>query len=179
MPVLVEPYNPDWSKWFEEIRAPIWEKISEYAVDMVHVGSTSVPGMSAKPVIDIDIVLDDWAIFPKIVKQLAIFGYRPIGDLGIKEREAFKLDADSKYSHNLYVCHKDSVAYRNHVLLKKHLSENQTDFIRYKELKLGLAGSSENVDEYCRAKTDLILEILAKEGVPENDLDQIRSENLS
>ncbi|MCW4012043.1 MAG: GrpB family protein, partial [Candidatus Bathyarchaeota archaeon] len=136
-------------------------------------------GMSAKPIIDIDIVIDDWAVFPNIVNQLALFGYRHIGDLGIKEREAFKLDNEAKYQHNLYVCHKDSIAYRNHVLLKKHLTENPRDFTRYKELKLGLAESVENVDEYCRSKTDLILEILAKEGVPEKDLDQIRSENLS
>jgi GrpB-like predicted nucleotidyltransferase (UPF0157 family) len=179
MPVSVELYDPDWVKWFEEIRAPIWEKISEYAVDMVHVGSTSIPDMSAKPIIDIDIVLDDWAIFPQIVEQLATFGYRHIGDLGIKEREAFKLDSEPEYPHNLYVCHKDSVAYRNHVLLKKHLTENPRDFTRYQELKLGLSESAENVDEYCRAKTDLILEILAKEGVPDEDLEQIRSENLS
>ena len=179
MPVCVESYNPDWVKWFEELRAPIWEKISTYAVDMVHFGSTSIPGMSAKPIIDIDIVLDDWRVFPKIIEQLAAFGYRHIGDLGIKEREAFKLDTSSKHLHNLYVCHKDSIAYRNHVLLKKHLNENPSDFKRYKELKLSLAESAKDVDEYCRAKTDLILEILAKEGVSEKDLEQIRSENLS
>jgi len=179
MPVGVEAYNPDWVNWFEELRAPIWETISKYAVDVVHVGSTSIPGMSAKPIIDIDIVLDNWRVFPKIIEQLAVFGYRHIGDLGIKEREAFKLDTSSKHLHNLYVCHKDSIAYRNHVLLKKHLSKNPRDFNRYKELKLSLAESAEDVDEYCRAKTDLILEILAKEGLSEKDLEQIRLENLS
>ena len=113
------------------------------------------------------------------MNQLAFFGYRHIGDLGIKEREAFKLDAETKHAHNLYVCHKESIAYRNHVLLKKHLTENPRDFTRYKELKIGLAESAENVDEYCHSKTDLIIEILDKEGVPEKDLENIRSENLS
>lgn len=179
MPVDVVSYNPEWKRWFKELREPIWEKISDYVVDIVHVGSTSIEGMSAKPVIDIDITVDNWNKLPEIIKRLGELGYKHQGNLGIKEREAFKLTFEPMHPHNLYVCHKDSVAYKNHILLKKHLSENPEDFSRYEELKISLGNTASNVDKYTRLKTELILEFLAVEGVPDEELNEIRSENLS
>jgi GrpB-like predicted nucleotidyltransferase (UPF0157 family) len=179
MPVEVVPYNPEWKDWFEELTKPLWDNLGDSIVDVVHVGSTSIVGMSAKPVIDIDIVIDDWAKFPQIVNGLKTLSYTHVGDLGINERETFKLETTPKHRHNLYVCHKDSTAYRNHVLLKKHLNENPTDFQRYINLKLELAESSIDVDLYCRSKTDLILEFLRSEGLTEKELEEIRAQNLS
>jgi GrpB-like predicted nucleotidyltransferase (UPF0157 family) len=69
---------------FKKITAPIWDSIGQYIVDIVHIGSTSIGEMIAKPCIDIDIVIDDWAIFPNVVATLASLGYTHIGDLGIK-----------------------------------------------------------------------------------------------
>ena len=178
MSVRVVSYNPEWKRWFQELREPILEKIDGYIVDIVHVGSTSIEGMSAKPVIDIDIVVDDWNPFPEIVKCLGELGYEHQGDLGIKEREAFKLAHRPRYPHNLYVCHEGSLAYKNHLLLKKHLSENSEDFRRYEELKIRLGNTASNVDEYTRLKTELILEFLASEGVSHEELKVIRLENL-
>ena len=179
MPVLVVPYNPQWKKWFNELREPIWNNIRDLVVEIVHVGSTSIKGMCAKPVIDMDIVVDDWTKFPEVVKRLNTLGYEYVGNLGIKEREAFRSVKDSKYPHNLYVCHKDSVAYRNHILLRKHLLENRDAFTRYVDLKLRLANNADDVDEYCRLKTDLILEFLKAEGLSLKELEEIRSENLN
>jgi GrpB-like predicted nucleotidyltransferase (UPF0157 family) len=179
MPVLVVPYNNAWKQWFNELREPIRAETSDLVVDIVHIGSTSIEGMSAKPVIDMDIVIDDWAKFPQIVERLSTLGYSHVGNLGIKEREAFRPVKEPIYPHNLYVCHKDSVAYMNHILLRKHLLENSDSFTRYRDLKLSLADKAVDIDEYCRLKTDLILEFLKAEGVPLKELDEIRSENLN
>ncbi len=179
MPVEVVPYNNEWKQWFNELREPIWDKICDFAIEIVHVGSTSIEGMSAKPIIDMDIVIDDWSKFQPIVNQLKILGYVHVGNLGIKEREAFKHVKEAKYSHNLYVCHHDSIAYRNHILLRKHLLENPEDFKRYADLKFHLTDVAIDVDEYCRLKTNLILEFLEKEGLSKTELDEIRMENLS
>ncbi len=179
MSVLVVPYNPEWKHWFKEICAPIWEKIGDHVVDIVHVGSTSIEGMSAKPIIDIDAVVENWDNFPEILNLLDELGYKHLGNLGIKEREAFKTSLDPKYSHNFYVCHKDSIAYRNHILLKKHLIENPDAFKRYNDLKIGLAETADSIDSYWRSKTLLILEFLAAEGIPEEEINEIRSENLA
>ena len=179
MSVIVVPYNPEWKQWFKELRAPIWGKISDYTIAIVHVGSTSIEGMSAKPVIDIDIVVDNWDNFTEIIKNLGELGYEHRGDLGIKEREAFKQTRRPIYPHHLYVCHKDSIAYKNHKLLKKHLMENPEAFKRYEDLKIRLGKTASNGDTYCRLKTELILEFLSAEGVSDEELDEIRLENLS
>jgi len=179
MSVIVIQYNPEWKQWFKELRAPIWEKISDHVVDIVHVGSTSIEGMSAKPVIDIDIVVDSWDNLTDIIKHLGELGYEHQGDLGIKEREAFKQARTPMFPHNLYVCHKDSIAYKNHILLKKHLTENPEAFRQYENLKIRLGKTASNVDTYCKLKTELILEFLSAEGVSDEELNEIRLENLS
>lgn len=178
MTIEVAPYNPEWSEWFKEITTPIRDSIGDYIDDIVHVGSTSIVGMRAKPCIDIDIVINSWGQFPRIVECLASLGYTHVGNLGIKEREAFQYTA-SKYRHNIYVVYRDSTAYRNHIAFKKHLNENPVDFQRYIDLKLELAESAVDVDQYCRQKTDLILEFLEAEGLTEAELDEIRAQNLS
>lgn len=179
MPILVVPYNPQWIRWFNELREPIWSKTNDLIIDIIHVGSTSIKGMSAKPVIDMDIVIDDWNKFPEIVKRLDTLDYIHLGNLGISDREAFKSMKDPRYPHNLYVCHKDSVAFKNHILLRKHLLENPESFTRYTDLKLSLANKVVDVDEYTRLKTDLILGFLKAEGLSLEELEVIRSENIT
>jgi len=178
MPVKVLPYDPMWREWFMEIRNQIWSHVSDLALDIVHVGSTSIEGMSAKPVIDMDILVPDMGDLEAIVSRLARIGYVHQGDLGIEEREAFGLDYEHKHLHHLYLVAVGSTAYRNHVLLKKHLTENPEAFRRYNDLKLGLAESSEDIERYWRSKTQLILEFLEAEGMTEAELESIRTDNL-
>ena len=173
------PYNAEWTAWYRELKDQIWPPVSDLASEIVHVGSTSIPGMSAKPIIDIDLVaenLDDIELFKE---RLSTIGYVHVGNLGIEDREAFKEIGTPLHRHNLYLVQRNSPAFRNHVLLKKHLQENPESFKRYNDLKLTLADSTSSVDEYCMAKTMLILEFLEAEGVPESDIEQIRQENLS
>jgi len=176
--VRVLPYDFRWSEWFREIRNQVWAQVSDLVLDVVHVGSTSIEGMSAKPIIDIDIVVPDMADVDEIISRLGRIGYNHQGDLGIKGREAFGLDYIHKYPHHLYLVTIDSTAYRNHVLLKKHLTENLEAFRRYNDLKLGLAESSESREAYWRSKTSLILEFLEAEGMSVDELESIRDDNL-
>ena len=176
--VEVVPYNPEWKIWFDELRAQIWSHVSDVALDMIHVGSTSIPGMSAKPIIDIDIVIQSSEDLSEIISRLVKLGYIHVGDLGITGREAFNLDGTPIYPHHLYVCPSDSEALRNHLLLKKHLSENPASFKRYNDLKLGLSKSVVSLEEYWKSKTFLILEFLRAEGMSNEALDEIKRQNL-
>jgi GrpB-like predicted nucleotidyltransferase (UPF0157 family) len=176
--VQVLPYDPRWKEWFREIRNQLWAQVSDLALDLVHVGSTSIEGMGAKPIVDIDIVVPDMGDFDEIVSRLGRIGYVHQGDLGIKGREAFGLDYRHKHPHHLYLVAVDSTAYRNHVLLKKHLAENPDAFRMYNDLKMGLAESSESREDYWRSKTLLILEFLEAEGMSRDELDSIRDDNL-
>lgn len=161
-----------------EIRNQIWPQISDLALDIVHVGSTSIEGMGAKPIIDMDIVVSDMGDLDAIASRLGRIGYIHQGDLGIEGREAFSLDYEHKHAHNLYLVTVGSTTYRNHMLLMIHLTENPEAFRRYNNLKMGLAKSSESVELYWRSKTELILEFLEAEGMSKDELASIRGDNL-
>jgi len=176
--VEVVPYNPVWEEWFAELKKIIWPHISDVTIDFVHIGSTSIPGMSAKPIIDIDIVIDSLDDFEEIKSRLIKIGYHHQGNLGIEGREAFGLLDESRYAHHLYVCAINSTAYKNHVLLKKHLIENPDAFRRYEDLKIRRAESGMDKESYGRQKTDLILEFLGAEGLSNEELEDIKTQNL-
>jgi len=177
--VEVVPYNPVWKEWFAEFRRIIWPYISDVAIDFVHIGSTSIPGMDSKPIIDIDIVIDSFHKFDETKPRLARIGYYHQGNLGIECREMFGQENEPKYAHHLYVCTANSAAYRNHILLKKHLTENLEAFRRYRDLKLQLAASGLNITSYTREKTLLIIEFLREEGLSTKELEEIKTQNLA
>ena len=69
------PYDPQWEAAFEAIRKELCEALGELALRIEHVGSTSVPGLSAKPIIDIDVVISGYDVFPETVNRLSQAGY--------------------------------------------------------------------------------------------------------
>jgi GrpB-like predicted nucleotidyltransferase (UPF0157 family) len=153
--------------------------MSDFAIDILHVGSTSIVGMSSKPIIDIDIVVESLDCLPEIKERLAGIGYSHIGNLGIEDREVFNIDHSTKYPHHLYVCPRDSLPLRNHMLLKKHLAENPEDFKLYNDLKINLANSSMSIEKYTKSKTLLILSFLEAEGLSSEEISRIKAQNLN
>ncbi len=96
----------------------------------------------------------------------------------IEGREAFSREHEHQYAHHLYVCANDSTAYKNHVLLRKHLMETPDAFRRYEDLKIRLAESGLDRESYTREKTFLILEFLRAEGLSIEELEDIKTQNL-
>ena len=87
--VVVLPYDEHWEHAFIQIKDEIQEALGSLALSIEHVGSTSVRGLSAKPIIDIDVVIKDYSLFDAVVRALGEIGYHHEGDLGITAREAF------------------------------------------------------------------------------------------
>ena len=175
--IIVLPYNLDWANQFLELKNIIWPKVLGVALSIEHVGSTSVPGLAAKPIIDIDIVIPDMSFLPKIIDGLATIGYEHRGNLGIQDRESFK-SKQSLIKNNLYVCPKDSVALRNHICLRDTLRSDPQLRDEYALLKQELALKfAESIDEYIEGKTDFILKILKKNGLSSDRLEEIRKMN--
>ena len=103
--VIVLPYDRTWNSSFEEIKREIESAIGDLILGIEHIGSTAVEGMSAKPCIDIDVIIKDYTIFDTVVRKLETIGYIHEGNLGIKDREAFKyLNKPHLQTHHLYVC---------------------------------------------------------------------------
>jgi GrpB-like predicted nucleotidyltransferase (UPF0157 family) len=80
--MIIEEYNENWIKYFCQIKAILENNLTKI-IKIEHVGSTAITGMCAKPVIDIDIVIDNNDDFENTKKELALIGYSHEGNLGI------------------------------------------------------------------------------------------------
>ena len=98
--VIVLPYDEQWKQDFHMIKDELSSTLGQLAMRIEHVGSTSVEGLSAKPIIDIDVVISDYAVFEEVVSALKAIGYQHEGDLGIAGREAFKYDGTISISRS-------------------------------------------------------------------------------
>lgn len=175
--VVVVDYDPAWPALFTELRAAMWPHVTDLAIGIEHVGSTSVPGLAAKPVIDLDVVIPSRAVLPAVTERFLGLGYTYIGDLGIADREAFREPPDQP-RHNLYVCPADSIGLRNHLAVRDHLRTSAADAVAYAALKRELAERFPfDVDRYADGKSDFILAILARYGFSSDRLDAIREAN--
>jgi GrpB-like predicted nucleotidyltransferase (UPF0157 family) len=174
--ITVAEYDPSWPESFGQIRDRVWSHIRDIALTIEHVGSTAVPGLAAKPIIELDVVIPRTARVMGVIGRLAGIGYEHRGDLGIPDREAFKSPADLP-AHQLYVCRWGSVALRNHLTFRDHLRQFPSDAATYAALKRTLSTECTNGDEYTRKKTEFIISILAKYSFSAEELDGIRRVN--
>ena len=180
--INIVDYNPQWKYQFLDLESLYLKYLSDKILRVEHVGSTSIPGLKSKPVIDIDIVIKDFDILEnEVIKELEKLGYEHLGDLGISGREAFKLEntMNELYpNHNLYVCRENSIGLKNHLLFRDYLIENPEKVGEYGNLKLELARNFPNdIDTYCSGKTEFITEILNSSGMEKNDVELIKREN--
>jgi GrpB-like predicted nucleotidyltransferase (UPF0157 family) len=163
-PIVVADYDPSWPAWFEQIRARIWPAVSDVALRIDHVGSTSVPGLAAKPIIDADVVVASDEHVRPAIERLGRVGYRWRGDLGVVGREAFKAPTDSGLpAHHLYVVVENNKAHLDHWLLRDLLREDAEARRRYAELKRRNAeAAAGDMQMYVEAKAELVTELLGR-----------------
>lgn len=181
--IVVEKYNPQWRLEFEKAKTFFTKVLGKIPTNIEHVGSTSIFGLSAKPILDIDIIVEDKDISRQVIKKLEEYGYYHVGDYGIEGREVLKYKEDNPFinwmNHHLYICLKGTIAVRNHLLLKRHLSNNLDAVRKYSELKTELAKKFENdIDAYVDGKTKLIISMLEQEGMNKEELNSIEDVNI-
>ena len=159
--VNVVPYDPEWRSDFEKIKRELDATLGDLALAVEHIGSTSVEGMSAKPCIDIDVVIEDYSVLKEVIERLAAVGYIHEGDLGIAGREAFDYkDKPHLAKHHLYVCPKDSAELRRHISFRDYLRENPDAAKEYSRVKEnGAALFPFDIDKYIEYKSPFINEI--------------------
>lgn len=137
-PIIIVDYDPYWPKLFEELRIPVANVLGDLALTIEHVGSTAVPWLPAKAIIDIDVVVASTTLLPAVITRLATLGYVHEGDKGISGREAF-VWPPSTPRHHLYVCPKDSEALQRHLAFRDYLRSHPDESQRYGRLKRELA----------------------------------------
>lgn len=165
--VKVLPYDKNWKADFEKIKSEIENAIGKMIITVEHVGSTSVEGMSAKPCIDIDVVIKDYSVFDNVVSHLADIGYIYEGDLGIKDRHAFKYsDKNHLQTHHLYVCPWHSRELHRHITFRDYLRNNPEAVVKYSSVKETAAGLfPDDIDKYMEYKSGCIQEFYSLCGL--------------
>ncbi len=128
--IVIAPYDPAWPQVFESIRSRLAEALGATALTIEHVGSTAVPGLAAKPVIDIDVMIASEADLPSAISALATIGYVHEGEIGIPGRHAFRPPAGLP-KHHPYVCALGSRELQRHLAFRDHLRENARDAQAY------------------------------------------------
>ena len=163
-PIIIEDYNPLWPQQFEKIRARLASVLGEIAAAIEHTGSTAVPGLAAKPILDVDVLLKSSADLTLAISKLAAMGYQHQGDLGVPGRDAFKAPYHDVPQH-LYVCSAGSQEFSRHIKFRDHLRTHPEDSAAYATLKRKLAREFHlDRDAYTNAKTDFIADILRRTG---------------
>jgi GrpB-like predicted nucleotidyltransferase (UPF0157 family) len=161
-PIIVVEYDPEWPKIFEVLRDRVAAALGDLTIAIHHVGSTSVPGLAAKPIIDMDVVVPSSACISAAIERLATLGYVHEGDGGIPGREAFRWPPDMP-CHHLYVCPAAGEECRRHLLFRNYLRAHPAEAEAYAALKRSCAGMFPNDrTAYTNAKTVFVEERLRR-----------------
>lgn len=151
----IKAYNQDWPGRFAQISAHVKAFLPEDCT-IHHVGSTSVPGMSAKDIIDLDILYTQCSL-QTVIDVLREAGYEHEGDLGIPGREAFKpfpnSHAASLPAHHLYACKNSAVELQKHLLFRNYLRAHPERAGWLSNKKLSAETSANTRDEYIENKS--------------------------
>ncbi|HAS46200.1 MAG TPA: GrpB family protein [Microscillaceae bacterium] len=186
--VIVVDYDPAWAEQFEVLHKVLSKHLGSDFLAIEHVGSTSVKGLKAKPIIDLDIVIaDNDEVRDRVIEKLDQLGYVHRGDLGIKGREAFKRPTDQVpetpenktwFVHHLYVCKEGNLGLQNHLLFRDYLRAHPEEVKIYGDLKQTLAEKFPyDIDAYIDGKTDFITRILALAGLDKAKTSTIEKQN--
>jgi GrpB-like predicted nucleotidyltransferase (UPF0157 family) len=179
--VEVVTYDPAWSTEFEVLRQTLAQALAGVpVVGIEHVGSTAVPGLAAKPVIDIDIIVSEEYVGSAIA-ALAGIGHTSLGEMGVPARYALEAP-DDIVRRNIYVtvdgCLSRCLSLRNHLAVRGVLRNDERLRDAYGALKLRLAEHDfSSIDEYVAAKSDLLQVILERGGIDSADRAEIRGIN--
>lgn len=172
MVITVAEYDPVWPERFQGLRDEYAQAMAGVPVTAIeHVGSTSVPGLAAKPVIDLDIVVRE-ADVPAASGVLVSLGFTPLGELGIPQRWAFKEPARLAGT-NTYVIVNGCLSLRNHLAVRDLLRADAALRAEYAAVKREAGARSADIDEYGQAKSPTVQKILAAAGLTEADLASI------
>jgi len=165
MKILIAPYDPNWPVLFEQEKARLADALGEHFVDIQHIGSTSVPGLGAKPILDIMIAV-------RTLAEADQFCIQPIVELGYEYVKAFeaetpqrryfrKSNTEGVRTHHIHLVEINSQWWVDHLLFRDYLRANGKARRAYEAHKRQLAEREWRVsNDYAEAKTEFILKMM-------------------
>lgn len=159
MHIVLTPYDPVWPSRFDRESEFIRHALRPQTAVIEHIGSTSIPGLAAKPVIDILLGLPSFDLAPVVVEQMVAAGfiYLPDYEDGMPFRRLFIREEEGKRISNVHAVEVDTPFWIRHLAFRDHLRSNPETRMAYQQLKLDLASREwDSVNDYAQAKTDFI-----------------------
>jgi GrpB-like predicted nucleotidyltransferase (UPF0157 family) len=168
--IEIVPYNPDWQNLFEKEKKALLNKLPKHLIRRIeYFGSTAVPGVSAKPIIDILVEVTSFKetkklIVPLLEKEGYDYFWRPINNNNNSPHYAWFIKRDSfgKRTHHIHMVEKDSELW-DRIFFRDYLIEFPETAKQYEDLKIQLAKKyPEDKISYTEGKTEFIVEITTK-----------------
>lgn len=162
--IAVVPYDPCWPLDFERAAGEVITALAPNLLAIHHIGSTSIPGIHAKPVIDILAVVADLRAVDERADAMRVLGYQVMGEFGIAGRRYFRRDdLSGRRTHQIHAFAEGSPHVRRHVAFRDYLRTHPEAARQYGELKRRLAEAHpHNMDAYIDGKDRFIKEIEAR-----------------
>ena len=159
--VKLVSYNPAWEKLYKKEKKILLSLVKMHGLDIQHIGSTSIYGAKAKPIIDIAIGVKDLKDAEKFIKPLKLLGYNYKHDAGITGRHFFAKGSDMKTTHHLHIVKINGKLWNNQIIFRDYLKKHKKAVKEYNDLKFKLAGKYENDrGKYTAKKSRFIKAIL-------------------
>lgn len=161
--VKLKNHNKEWKTVYEKESKKISSLISDFLIDIQHIGSTAIPDTVAKPIIDIAVAIDDLSKVETIVTLLEEGGYEYRGEGGIPDRHLFVKGGEESRTHHIHVMVNNSYEWKKHILFRDYLRKHPSEAKQYSDLKKKLAIEFEfNREKYTDGKEEFILGIIEK-----------------
>ena len=161
------PYNPKWEKLFEKEKQLLKKTFGDTIIGIEHIGSTAIPGVPAKPIIDIDVGVESLEIARSMKKQFEKLGYchRPFTPKktkeGLKWEELYAKGPEANRTHYVHVTVYENNYWKNDLLFRDYIRKNSVRAGQYTKLKEKLAKKYHNNREaYTRNKEQFINDTL-------------------
>jgi GrpB-like predicted nucleotidyltransferase (UPF0157 family) len=159
--VKLVAHHPKWAEYFLEEKQLLFKILGEKVLDIRHIGSTSIPGIPAKPILDILAAVKTLADVEAFTQDLNKIGYQDKGDGSVPGRRFFVKGAEAKRNHHLNFCEMNSFFWRSHLAFCDYLERHPETARQYCALKQGLADRFPNDrGAYTAGKEEFVRSIL-------------------
>ncbi|NQX45550.1 GrpB family protein [Paenibacillus tritici] len=155
MKVRLSEYNPDWVNRYQEEAAFLTTILADEIVRFEHFGSTSVPGLQAKPVIDMMCIVKDINKIDLYNDRMHSLGYDVAGDWGIPGRRLFRKGGEER-THHIHCYQTDNPQIERHLIFRDYLRCHPEEVTRYSKFKQELVERFDNTSEYSPAKKSFV-----------------------
>lgn len=160
--VIVTAYDERWPAAFEDAAAEICRVLEAGCLDVQHIGSTAVPGLAAKPVIDVLVEVVDIMAVDRFEAEFRKLGYQAKGENGLPGRRYFERGGNER-THHVHCYEQGNPEIIRHLVFRDFLKANPQTAAAYGELKMELAKQYPlNIEQYIKGKQMMVEEIEKK-----------------